>query len=189
MGQDVPHSYSWQSATTLEMRNMSENNELTFEDADKLLAYEPETGVLTWKVPRNGTKGVGSVAGHIHSRGYIHVKVHGKLYKAHRLAWLISTGAWPSKQLDHINGQRDDNRIENLRECTKAENQQNQGKRSDNTSGIQGVCWHKQTGKWYARIWVNGKQINLGLFNSIDEAAQARAAAKAQHHTFNPTDR
>ncbi|ABK00179.2 HNH endonuclease [Xanthomonas phage Xop411] len=156
---------------------------------DALLAYDSQTGTLTRKVWRGNTAKAGSVAGYPNSDGHLQVRVHGKKYLAHRLAWLLHTGSWPSKQIDHINGQKDDNRIDNLRECSNAENQQNAGKRSDNTSGVQGVGWHKQAGKWRARIKVNGKQINLGLFHTLAEAAAARAAAKQQYHTFQPTER
>lgn len=166
--------------------------DLTFDEASKLLAYDPKTGVLTWKVARgrfgNAIK-AGSVAGTVGGHGYFQVRVHGKRYYAHRLAWLMYTGSWPSKHLDHINGQKTDNRIENLRECSDAQNQQNRGKQANNTSGVQGVCWHKQAKKWHARIEVDGKRINLGLFDTVDEAAQARAAAKAQYHKFQPIDR
>ncbi|WQZ00715.1 HNH homing endonuclease [Xanthomonas phage NP1] len=168
---------------------MSENNELTFEDVDKLLAYNHETGLLSWKVDRGGTAKAGSVTGCANSHGHLHVRVHGKLYKAHRLAWLLHTGAWPSQQLDHADGDPSNNRIANLRECSQAENVQNQRKRSDNKSGVQGVSWHKNTNKWQAQIEVGGKNIYLGVFNTIEEAAQARAEAKAKYHQFNPVDR
>lgn len=123
------------------------------------------------------------------AHGYLHVKLHGKKYMAHRLAWLLHTGSRPSQQLDHINGVRDDNRIDNLRECTPAENQQNLTKYKNNSSGVQGVCWHKRDEKWMARINVDGKCINLGYFNTVEEATAARAAAKQKYHKFNPVDR
>ncbi|WBK39668.1 hypothetical protein [Xanthomonas phage L522] len=114
---------------------------LTFEQVDQLLAYDPATGELRWKVARgrhgNACK-AGSVAGSVNSRGYIQVGVHGRLYQAHRLAWLLHHGAWPSQQIDHIDRDRTNNRIDNLRECSNSENQQNVGKRSDNKSGVQG---------------------------------------------------
>ncbi|AAP58717.1 49L [Xanthomonas phage Xp10] len=168
---------------------MSKNNELSFEEVDQLLAYDPETGLLRWKLSRQGPAKAGSVAGTPHIQGYLQVRVHGKDYRAHRLAWLLHTGSWPSQHLDHISGQRDDNRFSNLRECNKSENGQNRGMSSNNTSGVQGVCWHKQTKKWRARIMVQGKHISLGYFTTIEEAAAARAAAKQQYHTFQPVER
>ncbi|WQZ00671.1 HNH homing endonuclease [Xanthomonas phage NP1] len=163
--------------------------DLTFEQVDQLLAYDPATGVLTWKVAKAKRIKVGDVAGSPESGGYLQVRVHGKKYLAHRLAWLLSTCSWPSKHLDHINGVRDDNRFSNLRECSPAENHQNRGKRSDNSSGIPGVGWRKEKKKWQAYIKLNGKQIFLGYFDTIEEAAAARAAAKARHHTFQKFDR
>ncbi|ABK00189.1 HNH endonuclease [Xanthomonas phage Xop411] len=162
--------------------------DLTFEDVDKLLAYDTETGVLTWKVSRSNVK-AGSVAGRPNSNGHLQVMVHSKHYLVHRLAWLLHTGSWPIQQLDHINRVRDDNRIENLRECSNAENSQNRGKQSNNTSGVTGVSWYKRSGKWQALIKLNGKHIHLGYFDTIEEAATARSAAKRKYHMFQPEDR
>lgn len=169
---------------------MSENNDLSFEQVDALLAYDPETGVLRWKVSRRGTAKAGGVAGCLDSgEGYLRVRVHGKRYQAHRLAWLLSTGSWPSQQLDHINGQKTDNRIANLRECSNAQNMQNQGKSSRNSSGVQGVSWDKRDKKWRSYICVNGTQIHIGLFETLEAAATARAEAKQQYHKFQPVER
>lgn len=163
--------------------------DLKFEDVDRLLAYDPATGVLRWKVSNNNRIKVGSVAGSVNGQGYIEVKVLSKQYQAHRLAWLLSTGDWPSQHLDHKNGQRDDNRIGNLRECRRAENMQNMCKYSNNTSGVLGVGFDKTNGKWRARIMVNGKNVHIGYFETLEEASAARAAAKQKYHTFNPVDR
>ncbi|KOR44999.1 Fis family transcriptional regulator [Xanthomonas oryzae] len=168
---------------------MSENNALTFEEASKLLSYDSETGQLTWKVAKARRIAVGDVAGCPASGGYLQVRVHGKQYLAHRLAWLLSTGNWPSQHLDHIDGCKTNNKIDNLRECSNAENHQNKGKYKNNTSGVPGVFWDKHAKKWKARIRVQGKLIHLGYFDTLEEAAQARAAAKARYHTFQPTDR
>ncbi|WQZ00658.1 HNH homing endonuclease [Xanthomonas phage NP1] len=162
--------------------------DLTFEEVNALLAYEPDTGLLLWKVSK-GTAKAGRVAGSPHNEGYLRVKVHGKMNSAHRLAWLLHTGSWPSKHLDHIDGNRANNRIDNLRECTQAENLQNKGKYSNNKSGAQGVHWNKQAKKWMAQIRVAGKNIYLGLFETLEEAAAARAAAKLKYHTFQPVER
>ncbi|WEL95620.1 HNH homing endonuclease [Xanthomonas phage vB_XooS_NR08] len=96
-------------------------SDLTFEDVDKLLAYEPETGVLTWKVFRGYTAKAGSVAGCLDKTvGYIQVWANGKRYLAHRLAWLLHTGAWPIQHLDHIDGNPSNNRIEKFPDHTPA---------------------------------------------------------------------
>jgi len=101
------------------------------------------------------------------------------MYKAHRLAWLYVHGEWPPEQLDHINGQRDDNRVENLRSATRAENAGNSKRRADNTSGFKGVYWNAQRSKWQAKIRRGQLEKHLGLFVCKEDAAEAyrRAAA------------
>lgn len=162
---------------------------MTFDEVDKLLSYDPDTGFLTWKADRNQSTAAGSVAGYLNKFGYIRVKVCGDLDYAHKIAWLLHTGKWPSNNLDHIDGCTTNNRFENLRECTQAENLQNKTRYRNNKSGIVGVYFDKARSKWRAQIQVNGKQIHLGRFITIEEAAAARAAAKAQYHQFQPTDR
>ena len=153
----------------------------------ELLDYNPDTGVFTWRVSRGSVKS-GSVAGSENSEGYLQIRIYGKPYRAHRLAWLYTHGEFPTGQLDHINRVRTDNRISNLRAATNAENTQNRSKRSDNTSGVIGVSWHKRIGKWLAHIKLNGRLKHLGYYGTIEEAAAARAAAKAKLHTFHPED-
>lgn len=152
--------------------------ELTAEYLRSVLHYEPETGIFTRKVSTSNSVKVGDAAGSQSGRGYLNITVGSRLYRAHRLAWLYVYGNWPEDQLDHINRDRADNRIENLREVTNKQNHQNSGKRRDNTSGHPGVCWHKQRSKWVARIMHNQKQIHLGLFTDIEEAIAARKAAE-----------
>lgn len=161
---------------------------VTQERLKELLAYNPETGIFTWRVNRTGTAKASSIAGRVSNRGYLQIKIDGKLYSAHRLAWLYTHGEFPPDQLDHINRIRADNRISNLRIATGAENSQNYSKRNDNSSGVIGVDWHKQSGKWQARIRLNNCRMSLGLYDTIEEAAAVRAAAKAKYHTFNPED-
>ena len=99
---------------------------------------------------------------------------------------MYAHGTWPEKQLDHINGIRDDNRLVNLREATPAENQQNRALHPLNTSGHPGVTWNKKERKWHAKIAVANKRYHLGLFDTVEEAAAAYADAKKKHHLFNP---
>ena len=127
----------------------------------ELLEYDPETGVFIWKTRRGGLK-AGSVAGTKHANGYVRIKCDGKSYMAHRLAWLYVHGQFPEKQIDHINGLREDNRLSNLRCVSRSENQRNRRLCKRSTSGIIGVRWHKQAGKWQAR-GINS--LHLGLFN------------------------
>jgi len=110
-----------------------------------------------------------------HREGYLRIRIFDKAYLAHRLVWLYHKGAWPTGEVDHINGNRSDNRIENLRDVPKIENARNRRPSAANTSGITGV--HRVGKKWRARICVNGKCISLGNFDTIEDAAAARAVA------------
>ena len=152
--------------------------ELTAEYLRSVLAYSPETGIFTWKVSQARRIRVGDVAGSPNGRGYLAVKVRGQIYKAHRLAWLYGLGEWPKLDIDHINRNRSDNRIANLREVTHKQNLQNAGKYSHNTSGHTGVYWLKQSSKWRAHIKHNYKYIHLGCFTTIEDAIAARKAAE-----------
>jgi len=137
----------------------------------KRLRYDPTTGIFTWLVSNSNCVKVGSVSGTRHKYGYIQINIMYKIYKAHRLAYLYMTGEWPTKDIDHINQIKDDNRWSNLRECTRSQNMANTVNRSDNTSGYKGVIkWRK---KWLARTHLNGKQIHIGVFNCKHEAAKA----------------
>lgn len=105
---------------------------------------------------------------------------------AHRLAWLYVHGRWPIADIDHINGIRDDNRFTNLREASRAENNQNiRSARSHAISGLLGAHWHRQSGLWYMRIKVDGKSFTKGMFATAEEAHAAYLKAKAEHHPFS----
>ena len=126
------------------------------------------------------TDRVGVVCGAHDSNGYRHIWLgqHGR-HKAHRLAWLYVTGAWPTKDIDHINGVRDDNRWENLREASASENGMNKRHlTANNTSGVTGVYWSKAAKKWQAFIKRNGVAQYLGIYNTKDEARDVRRAAE-----------
>lgn len=146
---------------------------LTAERARELLDYFPETGEFRWKVGRGG-RASGSIAGHVDLDGYRRIRIEGALYLAHRLAWLIAHGSWPTLEIDHRNVVPGDDRIDNLREATRAQNHQNIGLRSDNTSGFKGVSFDRINRKWVARIRVPaGRYKNLGRFPTPDEAHEA----------------
>jgi hypothetical protein len=136
---------------------------------NKLLSYDPSTGIFTWKIARMRGHVPGVIAGSPGRDGYWTIMVDGKAYKAHRLAWLLHTGKWPKHQIDHINRIRDDNRIENLRVVTKSQNQINSEMYRNNKSGYRGV--HFQNGKWVASIRRNKKQRALGSFATAKEAS------------------
>lgn len=143
--------------------------------------FEYRNGILYWKVRRNGRNGgvkPGDVAGCKNSRGYIVFNYKGKQYRAHRVIWQIHNGDIPSNmEIDHINHDKTDNRIENLRLVDRTENGRNQSRRNDNSSGFCGVHWHKPLSKWCARIRVNGKLVHLGYFDKLDDAKIARIEA------------
>lgn len=152
---------------------------LTANRLRELLNYDPETGVFTWAITRRGCR-KGSVAGCKMKHGYITIRLDNALYTAHRLAWLYTNGEWPAEQIDHINRDRADNRISNLRAVTNAENAQNQKTRA-NKSGFTGV--RKENSKWVAEIKVNYKPIRIGLFETPEAAHEAYVAAKRKFHT------
>lgn len=152
-----------------------------------LFDYDPVTGQLRWR--HAGPKRiVGASAGTVTPRGYVQIGAGGKTYLAHRLAWLHVHGEWPANQLDHIDGDKTNNRIANLRQCVDAENAQNRARHRNNTSGSTGT-YRDQSGMFCARIRSNRKLIHLGTFGTQEEATSAYLAAKASLHTFAPVPR
>ena len=154
--------------------------ELKFERATELLTYCPTNGVLQWRKTRPGCV-AGAKAGTL-SNGYLQVQIDLVFHRAHRVAWLLHYGDWPSKGLDHRNGERADNRIENLREATPAENARNRGLCRRNKSGKVGVHEIKQSRRWGAGIWLKGRQVSLGRFECREAAIAARC--EAERHYF-----
>lgn len=152
--------------------------ELTAEYLRSILDYDPATGIFTWKISTANNVKVGDVAGCTTGEGYLHISICSSRYKSHRLAWLYVYGEWPSLDIDHINRNRSDNRIANLRDVSHKQNLQNTGKYSHNTSGHPGVSWSKCVSKWRARIAHDQKHIHLGCFTDIEEAIAARKAAE-----------
>lgn len=155
----------------------------------EILCYIPETGVFIWLESLSNRVTAGAIAGSINSNDYSQIKIDGRNYKAHRLAFLFMTGRFPQDQVDHIDGDRANNRWSNLRECTPAENQQNRISRPDCSSKFVGVTFHKAKGKWQAYIQVDGKRKHLSYFTTESDAHAAYLAAKADLHTFNPIPR
>jgi len=144
---------------------------LTQEEVHRLLEYRD--GTLFWKkmVTNKTGKRVGEVAGYIHPKGYRVISVHGYQYKAHRLVFLYHHGYIP-EFIDHINGIKDDNRIENLRPATKAENCRNTGTPKHNSSGVKGVSKAPRLETWRARLSVNGKLFQVGGFKTKELASE-----------------
>ena len=151
----------------------------------ELLGYDPETGLFTWKVTRGGTARAGTLAGTLcKQRGYFQISIDNRLHQSHRLAWFYTHGVWPD-ELDHINRVRTDNRLENLREVTSSQNNQNASLRSNNTSGFKGVSFCSRTGRWRAQIRVDGKGRDLGRHRTPEEAFEAYRKGAAMYHTHN----
>lgn len=152
-----------------------------------LLNYDPKTGLFTWNVNRGGTAKAGTRAGNKNAHGYIYINFNKKLIGAHRLAWLYMYGYIPECDIDHINRVKDDNRIENLRECTRSENMANSKRKRTKKSPYQGVCLDIESGLWLACITKNYKQIHLGRFSTPEEAhAVYIEKSKEIHGKFTP---
>ena len=139
-----------------------------------ILHYDPETGVFTWKVNRATVK-AGQRAGGINGGGYRKIRINNKWYPEHRLAWFYIHGVWPSKEVDHINHIRNDNRIENLRDVSA---RSNKGNCTNNTSGFVGVFYHKDMSRWCAGIKIDGRSKHLGTFDDPERASLAYRLAK-----------
>jgi hypothetical protein len=175
---------------------MAKRAVITAAQARAILDYNPETGGFRWKArtpemfPPGGrsadwqcrnwnSRWAGQPAGTLHPGGHVIIRVFGKNYKAHRLAWLLMTGEWPKEEIDHKNLAGSDNRWANLREATHHQNMANKHAQRNNTSGFKGVVRHKD--KWRAKLCVNGRHIHVGIFDTGEEAAEAYFAAASKH--------
>ena len=154
---------------------------LTQKRLKEVLDYYLETGIFRWKVNKSSNIKAGNVAGCFNSsNGYIQIKIDGKSYKAHRLAWLYVHGYFPENQVGHKDGIGNNNRIDNLRSVSQTCNLQNQKINSKNTSGFPGIDWNKQKQKWMARIKIQRKQYFIGLHETALDAALARYTVEVQ---------
>ena len=147
----------------------------------EVLEYDPTTGIFIRLVANSNRVKVGDIAGWYCGNGYLYIHIDGRKYLSHRLAWLYMTGKFPAEQIDHINHVRDDNRIDNLRCVTNTYNQRNATKNRNNTSGVTGVSWSKVAKKWWANIWVDGKNVHLGFFVDMQDAINARKSAEVRY--------
>lgn len=153
-----------------------EHEVLTRERLIDVLDYNKETGVFIWLKKLSARGAVGKIAGTT-SYGYNAINIDGVRYFAHRLAWLYVYGQWPKQEIDHIDRNRRNNAISNLRDVSRIVNALNSGERSDSSSGIKGVTFCKQRNNWQAQISLSGKNITLGRFDTLDEAAIAYKSA------------
>ena len=154
---------------------------LTGERARELLDYDARTGILRWRVNRGGKARANSIAGRRTDHGHVQVGIDGRPYYAHRVIFLMVTGAWPKHEVDHVNGIAWDNRWTNLRDATHIQNTHNRRIQRNNKSGYSGVSFHKRSQKWQASIRVNGRDLSLGLHAAPELAAAAYARAAAIH--------
>ena len=158
--------------------------ELTAEQVRDLLDYHPQTGLFTWRRTLSNRATAGSAAGCKHrTLGCIYIGIGGRIYKAHRLAWLHTHGAWPNKGIDHINGDHADNRIANLREANQAENMQNLWRpHRDNRGGFMGVV--KDGGAFIAKLKAGPYIVQSVRFPTASEAHACYLQIKASFHPF-----
>jgi hypothetical protein len=158
-------------------------DKLTAQRLREVVSYDPSTGVFTRLVRTAQRHQVGDRADLPCGGGYRRIAIDSIKIQAHRAAWLYVHGEFPSGQIDHINGVRDDNRLANLRDVTPAINSQNQrGPRRDNKSGFLGVVWFAPTSQWRARIHFKGKGRHLGLYPTAEEAHRAYLSEKRKLH-------
>lgn len=162
---------------------------ITYDYLRSRLAYEPTTGVFTWKALPNpihrekiwNKRFAGTIAGSIDKAGYTRIKIAGTSEAAHRLAWLWMTGNDPTHEIDHRDGDRSNNRFGNLREATRSQNCQNK-RSSGGSSQFKGVYLNRKTGKWMANVTADNDRRHLGSFKSEEAANAAVCAARSRLH-------
>lgn len=158
--------------------------DIALERLHELLKYDPETGEFTNKVRRSANAPAGAKCGCVNRHGYVIARLDGRLYYLHRLAWAMTYGAWPPKgmDLDHIDGDKANNRITNLRLATRSQNMANRVPKKLPRSGVRGVYPNTANNKpWRAAIGFAGKQYTVGYYDTIEDAAAARQAAEAEY--------
>lgn len=144
--------------------------------------FDYRDGNLYWKklIKQNQVK-VGDIAGTKHPNGYVYIHIKNKNYVAHRLIFMLHHGYLP-EFIDHINGIRSDNRIENLRPVTKSQNSLNAKLSKSNTSGVKGVCWDSDTKKWLVQVTINKKQKKIGRYDDLELAELVAIEARDKYH-------
>jgi hypothetical protein len=137
---------------------------------NEYLQYNPETGVIIWIKNKGPKKVIGKNAGGIKPDGYVHIKFNNKTYKAHRVAWYLHYGVWPTNHIDHINGIKNDNRINNLRDVTNQQNLLNQKRHREKT--VKYYYFYKKGQKWKVQTQINNKRTYFGYFETEEKALQ-----------------
>lgn len=161
---------------------------LTRDQLVELLDYDPETGQFTNRITRNPRALVGQRAGDPTGTGYWRVQINKSRYQAHRLVWLWAYGQFPDRQIDHINGDRSDNRLANLRLATNKENHENVKLRADSATGVRGVHLHTRGNRYIAQVCHNGVGKHIGSFRSLEDAQAAVRKARDSVFTHHKTE-
>lgn len=149
--------------------------------------YDPTTGVLRWRVSRPGVR-CGDVVGAVQGDGYVRFMLDRRHVLAHRAAWALTYGTWPSLSVDHANGDPSDNRLTNLRLATPRQQAQNRKSPQGAASRLVGAVWDGERGKWLARIRHHGRTTHLGRFDTAEEARDAYLVAKLEIHDYARMD-
>lgn len=162
------------------MHDIENRKAITADRLRELMSYDADTGEAVWLVDRGIRKRAGDSVAGATKRGYLVACIDYRRYQLHRLIWLYVHGVWPENQIDHIDQDPSNNRLENLREVDATANLRNQPRSPHNKSGFTGVCWDRARGKWSAEIYAE-KKIHLGRFDNIDDAIDARKAANIKY--------
>lgn len=154
---------------------------ISMDELMKTVKYNPDSGEFEW-IRGYASRKPGAKAGTLSGNGYLRMNLNGKLFSCHRVAWLMHYGVEPEGMIDHINGNKTDNRISNLRLANYSQNSMNSRISRLNTSGCKGVSWKKESNKWVAVAKLNGKKIHLGYFLNFDDAKKAYCDFAIKHH-------
>jgi hypothetical protein len=157
-------------------------NVITQSELKEVLSYDKETGLFTW-IKKLGVRTIiGDVISAINNSGYIHVQINKKKYLGHRLVWLYEFGEFPIEFIDHVDGNRANNRLSNLREASNSQNMMNRKVNTNSKLKTKGVCFHKKLNKFQVACQKNGKRIFLGTFDNLVDAKNAYISFAMKAH-------
>jgi hypothetical protein len=156
-------------------------DDLTADFVREVFDYDPHTGAIKWRVKYSRKVNAGMPAGYLDSGRYVRIRIKGRAYAAHRIAFLYMHGRWPTEFLDHVNGDKTDNRLVNLRECSSAQNNSNRPYTRPTRAGVKGVRL-TPNGSYEARISANGRRIYLGKYDDAESAKAAYQSAALKYH-------
>jgi hypothetical protein len=168
------------SATASNNTDSIKNETLSQEYLKSILDYDFDTGIFTWKVNKSKRTKIGDVAGWLYN-GYREIEINNQKYKAHRLAWLYVNGEMPKNLIDHIDGNRSNNKISNLREATYQANSENYKTPKTNKSGVKNVSWYKGLNKWVVSINIKKTKKTIGYFEDLELAELVAVEARNKY--------